>query len=583
MNYLNFNRTFVRKMAMLLALVFAACSENNDVAGGTVEETGVTATVQVVGHAMRVSYKQSSDSTLISSNLWDGYMVRMTELDSVTLDTTENIYYSSYTDSSGMFAFDSVLLSSPYVLLELSPLRGVNWWEPEEDFDWMYYYSGKSIPYRTVVNLREVQDVAINVMSSLEAYRLLYLVKQGMSFDAAKQQADRDVMDAFGFYDTPFRYGGYVYFSSSADMDAVYFVSVFTESSDKCINQQSVEVFAMNGSFVDAPDSVKQACKESMGPSLFYEQYLKDEERTMYGNFLSSLYGLGKCTDEKEGDSLEIEFLGPELILKVKCMSGDWNASAYRTMDGEISREEGVMTDVRDGKTYKTVTYSFNGITQTWMMENLAYSTETVKPVLDSASVNELKASRESRIQGEFRVQGASGEDSLNWRSMIRNGCWYCTFDSSYWDSYVEYKWYEAMGLDSASVPMDSGKVDIEKVVAIVDSVERVNGYYQGLCPDGWRLPKVDDWVQLLKQGIRMQGFIVGEDWMGGTLSFPDIGFGPISTEYFVISPDGANGGNKFAEGIVFGVEFISNLKVFWNGRSRLTVNEMMSVRCVKN
>ena len=296
MNYSKISGLFVCKMAMLLAFMFAACSETNDVAGGTVEETGVTATVQVVGHAMRVSYKQSSDSTLISSNLWDGYMVRMTELDSVTLDTTENIYYSSYTDSSGMFAFDSVSLSSPYVLLELSPLRGVNWWEPEEDFDWMYYYSGKPIPYRTVVNLREVQDVAINVMSSLEAYRLLYLVKQGMSFDAAKLQADRDVMDAFGFYDTPFRYGGYVYFSSSADMDAVYFVSVFTESSDKCINQQSVEIFAMNGSFVDAPDSVKQACKESMGPSLFYEQYLKDEERTMYGNFLSSLYGLGKCT-----------------------------------------------------------------------------------------------------------------------------------------------------------------------------------------------------------------------------------------------------------------------------------------------
>lgn len=586
MNYLKFSRTFVCKMAMLLAFVFAACSENNDVAGGTVEETGVTATVQVVGHAMRVSYKQSSDSTLISSNLWDGYMVRMTELDSVTLDTTENIYYSSYTDSSGMFAFDSVLLSSPYVLLELSPLRGVNWWEPEEDFDWMYYYSGKSIPYRTVVNLREVQDVAINVMSSLEAYRLLYLVKQGMSFDAAKQQADRDVMDAFGFYDTPFRYGGYVYFSSSADMDAVYFVSVFTESSDKCINQQSVEVFAMNGSFVDAPDSVKQACKESMGPSLFYEQYLKDEERTMYGNFLSSLYGLGKCTEEKEGDSLEIEFLGPELILKVKCMSGDWNASAYRTMDGEISREEGVMTDVRDGKTYKTVTYSFNGITQTWMMENLAYSSETVKPVLDSASVNELKASRESRIQGEFRVQGASGEDSLNWRSMIRNGCWYCTFDSSYWDSYVEYKWYEAMGLDSASVPMDSGDVDFAKVVAIVDSIENVKGYYQGLCPDGWRLPKADDWVQLLKQGYRMQEGIVEEkdkNWVLGSLSFPEIGFGPISTEYFVIRPEDSNDELKFVKGIVFGLEFIPNLKMDWNGTNRFTMNEMMSVRCVKN
>ena len=586
MNYLKFNRTFVRKMAMLFAFVFAACSENNgSVAGGTVEETGLTA-ARVVGHAMRVSYEQSSDSTWISSNLWDGYMVRMTELDSVTLDTTENIYYSSYTDSSGMFAFDSVSLNSPYVLLELSPLRNVNWWEPEEDYEWIYYYSGKPIPYRTVVDLREVQDVAINVMSSLEAYRLLYLVKQGMSFDAAKQQADRDVMDAFGFYDTPFRYGGYVFYSSKANMDAVYFVSVFTESSNKCINQQSIEIFAMNGSFVDAPDSVKHACKERMAPSLFYEQSLKDGEREMYGNFLSSLYGLGKCTEEKEGDSLEIEFLGPDLILKVKCMSGDWNASAYRTMDEEVSRTEGVMTDVRDGKTYKTVTYSFNGITQTWMMENLAYSSETVKPVLDSASVNELKASREKRIQSELVIQGVTDESSLNWEKLVRNYCWYCTFDSSYWDSYVEYKWYEVMGLDSASVPVDSGYIDFDKVVAIVDSVERVKGYYQGLCPDGWRLPTIDDWVQLFKQGFRMQNGIVEEkdkNWVLGSLSFPDIGFGPISTEDFVVRPEDSNGVLKFGVQKALGIEFISNLKMSWNEPGYFAVDKMMSVRCVKN
>ena len=50
----------------------------------------------------------SSDSMLVSSQLWDGYMVRMTELDSVTLDTTQNIYYSSLTDSVGTFSFDSV-------------------------------------------------------------------------------------------------------------------------------------------------------------------------------------------------------------------------------------------------------------------------------------------------------------------------------------------------------------------------------------------------------------------------------------------------------------------------------------------
>lgn len=42
---------------------------------------------------------------------------------------------------------------------------------------------------------------------------------------------------------------------------------------------------------------------------------------------------------------LELEFLGPELSLKVKCTSGDWSATAFRTMQEEILRTEGTMTD----------------------------------------------------------------------------------------------------------------------------------------------------------------------------------------------------------------------------------------------
>ena len=340
----------------------------------------------------------------------------------LTLDTTQNIYYSSLTDSVGTFSFDSVSLHSPYVLLEVSPLQEINWWEPDEDLDWLYVYTDKPIPYRTVVDLRKTEEISINVMSSLEAYRLLYLAKQGMEFDAAKAQADRDVMDAFGFYDTPFRYGGYTYYSMNADMDAVYFVSVFTESSGRCINQQSIDVFATKGSFVDVPDSVKQGCKGSMAPALWYGGNIDEEDRNMYGNFLSSLYGLGKCSDEKEGDSLELEFLGPELALKIKCTSGDWYATAFRTMQEEILRTEGTMTDERDGRTYKTVSYTFNGITQTWMAENLVYSSETVKPVLDSASVDELKADRANRIQNELRYQNVESEDSLDWKPLTTAG-----------------------------------------------------------------------------------------------------------------------------------------------------------------
>lgn len=580
--------TFCLVMTFALLMMFSGCSEDSKSTGslgGAEEETGIYAFKNLTGVAMRVSYEGSSDSMLVSSQLWDGYMVRMTELDSVTLDTTQNIYYSSLTDSVGTFSFDSVSLHSPYVLLEVSPLQEINWWEPDEDLDWLYVYTDKPIPYRTVVDLRKTEEISINVMSSLEAYRLLYLAKQGMEFDAAKAQADRDVMDAFGFYDTPFRYGGYTYYSMNADMDAVYFVSIFTESSGRCINQQSIDVFATKGSFVDVPDSVKQGCKGSMAPALWYGGNIDEEDRNMYGNFLSSLYGLGKCSDEKEGDSLELEFLGPELALKIKCTSGDWYATAFRTMQEEILRTEGTMTDERDGRTYKTVSYTFNGITQTWMAENLVYSSETVKPVLDSASVDELKADRANRIQNELRYQNVESEDSLDWKPLIVNDCWYCTFDSSYWDTYVEYKWYEAMGLDSSMVPMNGDYVDFDKIVAMVDSVENEKGVYQGLCPDGWRLPKAEDWVNLFKQAYRSKGAIVEEqekNWVVGAFYLSDLGFGPLSTEDFVVRPQDAEGALKFNVQKVYGIEFHSNLKFEWNGPDYMRPDRMMSVRCIK-
>ena len=558
--------TFCLVMTFALLMMFSGCSEDSKSAnslGGAGEETGVYAFSNLTGTSMRISYEASSDSVLVSSQLWAGYMVRMTELDSVTLDTTENIYYSSLTDSSGKFSFDSVSLHSPYVLLELSPMCDINWWE--EDVDWYYVYTSKPAPYRTVVDLRETEDISINVMSSLEAYRLLYLVKQGTDFGAAKAQADRDVMDAFGFYDTPFRYGGYTYYSMNADMDAVYFVSIFTGSSGRCINQQAIDVFATKGSFVDVPDTVKQGCKGSMAPALWYGGNIDEEDRNMYGNFLSSLYGLGKCSDEKEGDSLELEFLGPELALKIKCTSGDWYATAFRTVQEEILRTEGTMTDERDGRTYKTVSYTFNGITQTWMAENLVYSSESVKPVLDSASVDGLKES----AAGAIRV----------------NGCWYCTFDSSYWDTYVEYKWYEAMGLDSSMVPMNGDYIDFDKIVAMVDSVENEKGVYQGLCPDGWRLPKAEDWVNLFKQAYRSEGAIVEEqekNWVVGAFYLSDLGFGPLSTEDFVVRPQDAEGALKFDVQKVYGIEFHSNLKFEWNGPEYMRPDRMMSVRCIK-
>jgi uncharacterized protein (TIGR02145 family) len=578
MNYSKIGVQFVCKMVTLLAFVFAACSENNDpVAGGTVEETGVYAFSNLTGYSMRTSYEEAPDSSFFSSSLQEGYMVRMVELDSVTFDTTENVFYSSFTDAMGVFSFDSVSLNSPYVMLELSPWNHVNWWTSQDEIIVNVRDRSSWNLYRAVVDLRKFERISINVMSSLEASRLLSLVKQGMSYDAAKQQADRDVMDAFGFYNKPFVYEGkksieYYY----EEMDAVYFVSIFTDY-DACIDQQAREIFNANGSFASVPDSIKNHCKKDMSPRIWHgrkDVELDEKDKIMYGNFLSSLYGRGECTAEKEGDSLEIEFLGPELTLRIKCSSGDWSASAYRALQDDISRADGTMTDERDGKTYKTVTFTFNGITQTWMAENLTYSSEAVKPVFDSASVAPLIDEQE-RLNAYNEYRDVPG--------------WFYTLDSTYWNSLVQYKWYEAMGLDSALVTIDSGKTNFDKVMSIVDSVESEKGYYQGLCPNGWRLPSVNDWLQLIQQCYRLQGYVVSMDEYPhvGTYSFPEIGFGPITIENFVVRPEDAEKYYKNGEYEVYAIAFSKNLKWDWYAvyafeDYSIKVDRMMNVRCIK-
>ena len=76
MNYSKFSGQFVCKMAMLLAFMFAACSETdsgNNVAGGTVEETGVYALAGQVGDIYPKSLPMdSSDGSMKESSRYEG-------------------------------------------------------------------------------------------------------------------------------------------------------------------------------------------------------------------------------------------------------------------------------------------------------------------------------------------------------------------------------------------------------------------------------------------------------------------------------------------------------------------------------
>ena len=119
MNYSKISGQLVCKMAMLLAFVFAACSEDNSpingAHGGAAEETGVCALAGRVGNVYPKMLVAVDENLMLAPK---GSSITVYELDSLTFDTTGRSFVSSINDDEGRFVIDSLDFDSPYVLIE---------------------------------------------------------------------------------------------------------------------------------------------------------------------------------------------------------------------------------------------------------------------------------------------------------------------------------------------------------------------------------------------------------------------------------------------------------------------------------
>ena len=164
MNYIKMSRQFICSVAMPLALMLAACSGDKPTAGGSAEETGIYAFEGTVsGRAARLAQMpENTDLLEWTSGAEEGAVIRLSELDSVTLDTTGTFYYARCTNSSGEFSFDSVALHSPYAMLELAPYVEGEWWEWDGNWNFPEYDSTMeryTVTYSVIVDLRKKKNV----------------------------------------------------------------------------------------------------------------------------------------------------------------------------------------------------------------------------------------------------------------------------------------------------------------------------------------------------------------------------------------------------------------------------------------
>ncbi len=552
---------FVCKMAMPLALMFAACSTEGDHVnaqvgdtptlprGGAEEETSVVASLENVtvgGRAKRMSpLGGSEDLGEWNGAAGEGSVIRMAELDSVTLDTTGVFYYTECFSSSGDFSFDSVSLNSPYVMFELAPYVEDEYWAwngewsfPEYD-DWDDRYV---ITYRVVVDVRETRDVDINAMTYLESARLLNLVKQGYAFAEAKQRADRELLDAFGMYDDSFDYDRSSYIGNRNHVSVVDYVDgKFFEWTELHPASLIANVFGNTGS-LSTVDSIREFLAEDVYGLKDSENLSDSSKNTLY-NIVAGMYGLGRCNASVEGTGAEVPGTS-ERYMNIYCLSGQWVVLDGRYKVSEkVPTTIGSLLDSRDGTIYKTVTFDIDGQPQTWMGENLRYSDETIEPIRHF----------DSNYVAIFQNPG--------YPEIV------ASLDSTYWNTVYIYKEPDVIGGDSMNVDGE---------------------YFRGICPDGWHIPELKEWSRMLYLMEERTGGcehrdctdFVEKEYLGTYASryLPQVGFGDFTYEAFAYVAQSE--GKWYLKGISM---TDGNVETMYAWESYGWPYGYVSIRCVKD
>ena len=213
------------------------------------------------------------------------------------------------------------------------------------------------------------------------------------------------------------------------------------------------------------------------------------------------------------------------------------------------SVEYGEMTDERDGQTYRTVQIG----NQTWMAENLNYAYK-VDTLLDE----------ESKCWGLYDSNKPSSEaDKVQSCDVFGR------------------RYSRASAVDSAAIFSDDGKG-----CGLFQYICNLNTQVRGICPEGWRLPKDEDWNTLFETvgGVDIAGKKLKSSvgWILGGNGTDDYGFSAVPSGPLAPTPISA-GDMRFNTGFWSGGP--DRLGVFFSFHDDGAYSgnaEEMYVRCVK-
>ena len=473
---------FCLVMALALLMMYSGCSEDNSpingAHGGAAEEQGVYALAGRVGD---VYPKLLAKGSVVDSSLYENLMqapkgtsITVYELDSLTLDTTGRSFVSSIDDDEGHFVFDSLDLNGSYVLIEkIVPSRDTCQYVSDTLLPRASYRCVESTiaakELRAIVDLRENKKVSVNSLTSAKVPLLREYMAEGKAFAEANQMAERKILEDFGIFED---LGSFEkMFDGDSELSYVNKLIQYTEKSarqglawwDVIINYNSPKEFAGRDQLEEYYQNMKKMIDYKIG-------------------FLAKVDGLGQCTEARENDVGEIAVPNGQNYVNVVCRSKKWTMGFK-----SVEHTKGLLVDNRDGKSYKTVTYNWGNVVQTWMAEDLVY-TDAAHPACEGYSDEYVCVLYGGRYIWMNAMNIELNDVNLYWTR----------WQGEDTVSYQECQKIIAGALDSndGTCMVGTGVWNYDYTNPVLQSSLNM---HQGICPDGWRIPTTNDWRTLLQ------------------------------------------------------------------------------------